>query len=394
MKGAKIILFSVLLIISICLLAPNQSIFAAATPPTLAINTSATGYTSWGSSVQVTLTTTAPNTLLYLSVAERASGSAAPSITGVSSTPTLTWTKRGAGDAYWYAAHQENWFALWPSSGTITITVSMSSSTCATVVAFAVTGADLTSPFDGDARIVTSSTAGQMWPSANIYISTNNPNDLIIGTIGLTGYSDLPALTPGSGFSLIQTRASSGNTIESSAQDKVVSTTQSNLQITYYYSSTGYGSMIADAVKAVVIKSTELTVACTPETVDKNGNMQTQIRGTLTSGTTLLGGKDIVLTYNNGQTITTVQTQTDGSYFYPWTVPSLVNGFYAAKADFVGDNQPYASSSAETTSSPGGGGIFVVPEYALGGLAAIGACFLGYVVYRNHRVFSSKLNKT
>jgi hypothetical protein len=225
-----------------------------------------------------------------------------------------------------------------------------------------------------------------MDPTVGLTITTSNPNDLIIGSIGITGYSDNPALTPGSGFSLIQTRASIGQytyKVETSAEYKVVTTTQSGLYVSYSLGSTGYGSMVVDAVKARVVQSTTLTLACSPETVDKTGSMQTTIQGTLTSGTSGVSGKTITLTYNSGQTIGTATTQSDGSYSYSWTVSSsLANGFYALKAQFIDDNLLYDGSEASTTSSPGGGGVFVVPEYALGGLLALAACFMGFIAFK------------
>jgi hypothetical protein len=383
MKGTKKnSLLTLLIIVSVCFIVPIPSTSAAVLTPS--INASGTGYNEWGSSVQVSLTTTTTNTLLYLSMDERRGAT----VTGVSSNPTLTWTKRGEANSYYNEGHMETWYAVWPSSGAITITVAMSSSATITAVAFAIAGADTTSPFDGNPRTIgsTSGTAGPMDPTVGLTITTSNPNDLIIGSIGITGYSDNPALTPGSGFSLIQTRASIGQytyKVETSAEYKVVTTTQSGLYVSYSLGSTGYGSMVVDAVKARVVQSTTLTVACSPETVDKTGSMQTTIQGTLTSGTSGVSGKTITLTYNNGQTIGTATTQSDGSYSYSWTVSSsLANGFYALKAQFIDDNLLYDGSEASTTSSPGGGGVFVVPEYALGGLLALAACFMGFIAFK------------
>jgi hypothetical protein len=130
--------------------------------------------------------------------------------------------------------------------------------------------------------------------------------------------------------------------------------------------------------------ATSLTVACTPETVDKSGSMITTVSGTLTTSLGApIAGKPVVLTYNDGteQSITTACTQADGSYSYTWTAPSsLPNGFYRITATYTGDNNPYQSSTAVTT--VGGGGLFVVPEYALGALGAVFALFAAFGIVK------------
>ncbi len=138
---------------------------------------------------------------------------------------------------------------------------------------------------------------------------------------------------------------------------------------------------------AITQVPTELTVECTPETVDKTASMDTVVSGyLLTDLGAPVSGQKITLTYNGGESIGEATTQADGSYTLPWTVPStLANGFYVVNAEFVGDNNPYMSSSAFTTSNPGGGGLFVVPEYALGAFAALGVCLAGFAIVKTRR---------
>ncbi len=138
----------------------------------------------------------------------------------------------------------------------------------------------------------------------------------------------------------------------------------------------------------VAIQATSLTVSCSPEKVDKPGSMQTTIQGFLTSGGSGVAGKQITLTFFDGstwQTIGTATTQSDGSYSFIWNVPTtLPNGFYLVKADFAGDTY-YYPSNAVTSNTPGGGGLLVAPEYVLGALASIGACFAALAVVKKGR---------
>ncbi|MCW4029572.1 MAG: hypothetical protein NWE92_07995 [Candidatus Bathyarchaeota archaeon] len=132
---------------------------------------------------------------------------------------------------------------------------------------------------------------------------------------------------------------------------------------------------------------TTVTVSCTPDTIQNDGSQSTTISGSLTASGTPLNGQTITLSYNDDtwHTIGTATTQLDGSYTYNWATPDLPNGFYVVKAEFTGDENTYQSSSAETTSSSQGGGLFVVPEYSLGVLGALGACLAGFVVVRARR---------
>jgi hypothetical protein len=57
---------------------------------------------------------------------------------------------------------------------------------------------------------------------------------------------------------------------------------------------------------------------------------------------------------------------------------NLANGYYVIKAAFAGNanfNSQYAATSTGTN-------LFVVPEYIFGALAALGACFVGFVAFK------------
>ncbi len=134
---------------------------------------------------------------------------------------------------------------------------------------------------------------------------------------------------------------------------------------------------------AITQFSSHLTLYCAPDTVDKPAT--TVVQGSLsTIDGTPIAGQTVTLTYNNAGTwesIGTATTLPDGSYSYSWTVPSsLANGFYVVQASYAGDGNVYLPTSVQTTGN--GDGLFVLPEYALGGLAAFGACLAGFVVVK------------
>jgi hypothetical protein len=130
---------------------------------------------------------------------------------------------------------------------------------------------------------------------------------------------------------------------------------------------------------------TALTVTCTPDTVDRTVTNNTIISGKLTSNTVGVAGKTITLTYLNITTylpITTVTTQADGTFSYNWDVPaSIQNGEYTIQAEFEGDSN-YQSSTATTGSDGSGPNLFVLPEYELGTLTAIVACFAAVLLIK------------
>ena len=78
-----------------------------------------------------------------------------------------------------------------------------------------------------------------------------------------------------------------------------------------------------------------------------------------------------------------INTDSKGAYSYDWTtLPSnLANGFYVIEARFA-LNSPYQSTFADTRTPGNGDSLNVLPEYAFGALAALGACLIGFVVFK------------
>jgi hypothetical protein len=141
----------------------------------------------------------------------------------------------------------------------------------------------------------------------------------------------------------------------------------------------GPGSITVDFAKP---KDTQLTVSVYPKTVNKFGDQVTIITGKLTSNHQGVPNEPIVLMYNCGNgdnPITSATTDSTGSYSYDWNPnDKLPNGIYVIKATFTGDNN-YKASSAATSCR---GDLTVIPEYLYGALAAMVACFGGFVVFK------------
>lgn len=230
-------------------------LWASASGPTFGVDGSASASTSTNV-ITITLTTITANDVLYVSVVE----GLAFTVSSVTSSPTLTWTLR-VSVAFSSNRHLETWYAIWSASGTITITITMTGSSNAAGVAFGITGANTASPFDGNTALPASNSHNAQ-TSASVTISTSNAHDFIIGALGVQGN---PALTTGSGFSLILTQAS-GTTRETSDEYQIVSSTQSNLAVSYSWTGNQDWAIIADAVVAaptvsVIVRTTDSTGA-------------------------------------------------------------------------------------------------------------------------------------
>lgn len=141
--------------------------------------------------------------------------------------------------------------------------------------------------------------------------------------------------------------------------------------------------------------TTDITVNCSPSTVDKTGTETTMISGALTSSGSGVAGKTIVLSYfdcSGWVPINSVTTGADGSYSYNWDVPAtLANGVYAVKAEFAGDCS-YTGCAATTGTCGNGPNLFVLPEYVWGSLAALVTCFAALTLFKKRSSLSKNAN--
>lgn len=220
-----------------------------------------------GTTITLSLSTTKSPDVLYLSTTEGGS----VTVSTVASSPTLTWTQR-VSLPFSNNKHAETWYAIWSSSGTISITVTLSGAASGAGVAYGISGANTAAPFDTNAA-VPSTASGSAGTAASMTISTSNANDMIIGALGVKGN---PTLTTGTGFTLVLTQAagSGGNSLEGSDQYQVVSTTQSNLAVGYSWGGAQDWGIVADAITA----ASPATIAL--HTTDSSGTLVSTLLAT------------------------------------------------------------------------------------------------------------------
>lgn len=163
------------------------------------------------------------------------------------------------------------------------------------------------------------------------------------------------------------------------------------------------GEIPASALTGTILEindpaATTLSVNCNPQVVNKiTHEMATTVSGvlSLSSDGSGIEAQMVSLYYStDGSTWTYIgkssPTASVGTYSYTWNVPySIANGEYQIKAEFGGDSN-YIKSTASTNP---GGNLFVVPEYALGALAALIACLAAFLVSQKKPTLSLKLRK-
>lgn len=241
----------------------------------LSMDVYSTGSASSGSSAHLTITTTKTNDIIVLIVGSgnlNTSGStSAPFVSSVSG-GGLTWAMRGRSlstsigndpsTSTPWLVDLEIWWAASPSilsSQTITASLSSSISGTAakqiTLLAFAVNGADMNTPWDVNSGLpaqASSTTAGAR-PTVNSSVSTTNANTVLLGITVMgseTGSAVVGSL--GASYSAI---ASSGSTVIIDGEFQIVSAVQSSVTVGFGTNENkGGGSagffMFADAIQA------------------------------------------------------------------------------------------------------------------------------------------------
>jgi hypothetical protein len=194
--------------------------------------------------------------------------------TSITSTGSVTWnqtlraltqsTSSAGGDS-----KLETWYGIYASSGQINITLAQSlpNDPYWAAVAFAISGANTTSPFD-NGNVPKTAVGGSATASASI--TTNNANDFVIGILGVD--DDTPTIKNGTGFTqLIPLAQSSGGGLGGQqgselyslprsiwAEYLITNTTKTGLSVNATVSSGDSWAMIADAVKLVTPPVTQL----------------------------------------------------------------------------------------------------------------------------------------
>ena len=172
--------------------------------------------------------------------------------------------------------------------------------------------------------------------------------------------------------------------------DNVLTATTTSTSYTFSSIDASHSISVSFAPDAII---TKLTVFISPAIYDTNNPHTLNIHGTLADeSSTPLAGQTITLWYNVGQNwiqidqTTPITTTATGDYSHNWQdyPASLPNGYYVIEARFE-QNAPYQSAQADTNTTGNGVNLNVLPEYVFGSLAALGACFVGFAVFKKRK---------
>jgi hypothetical protein len=158
----------------------------------------------------------------------------------------LTWILRGA-VTDGSNERVETWYAIAPTAGARTITVTFASSTTFVLTAFGISGANTAKPFD--ANLISPVTGTGSGTSQSVSVSTLNPNDFLIGAVAVRVSSgNAPNPAAGTGFTLV---ASGGKqTLGGATEYSGVTTVQSSASVSFSTGTTSVTwAMIGDAAQ-------------------------------------------------------------------------------------------------------------------------------------------------
>jgi hypothetical protein len=181
------------------------------------------------------------------------------------------------------------------------------------------------------------------------------------------------------------TPSGSGNAFVAWTQTGSITITDPHLSDTYAIIN-GPGTITANFAIATQ-NPTHLTIQCQPSQTDLNNKVT--LTGQLTGSKGDLNGKTVFLTYTTAlnslgwTSIGQVTTGPEGQYSLQWTEGLPPVGAYFVMAQFPGDSSHRCSSAV---ASNNGTSLTVVPEYALGALAALGACFAGFAIVKKRSI--------
>ena len=184
----------------------------------------ATGTISAATSGTISLTTGVVNTILLVGVSIVTSGVTVSSITD---TRSLKWQKVAGCTIAAGTIRGEMWWASEPLAQTHTITVNLSASGTAAMVAGSFSGVNYATPFDPLTPF--SATGSSVTPS--VAVGTVNPADMLLGFVACAG---APTFTVGSTPIAFTTVTSVTNTTVSAAMEYAKLTAASQSNTTYY----------------------------------------------------------------------------------------------------------------------------------------------------------------
>jgi hypothetical protein len=192
-------------------------------------------YVQASGSSSLTITTSTAQEIIYATFYSVNTGYAL----GISSEPSLTWHNRGGGST----ASDRGQIAVWWAVSNvaqpvqITFTSSQTSKKDYVMAAFCVIGADTNAPFDPNLSSAIFNQANSA--SASASITTTNPNDLVIGVLGIINNK---AITAGEGYTLIDKQS----TTASGANEHLTASTAGTYTPTFALGSAAW-VVIADA---------------------------------------------------------------------------------------------------------------------------------------------------
>ncbi len=238
-----------------CLSADTQNTIPNPTSGSLALDGSATGTWSSGSSFTITATTTKTNDVIVLWIVTYLSSSSVTISSISDSLGQVSWQGSARTSNIECSGTQETtqteWYGI--ATGTITsdvITINLSGTpTAASGEEFAITGANTGSPFDPNSNVPktasSSCTSTSAAPSVS-GISTNSPNDFVVAFFGgYTSVTQTVGAIAGTTATKIKSVAGTGDSIE--AEYRIVSATQSGVSCAFG-SSTTYWGIECDAI--------------------------------------------------------------------------------------------------------------------------------------------------
>jgi hypothetical protein len=204
---------------------------------------------SAGSPSSITISTTNPNDIIYACETGDYSGLTL----GVSDSAGLTWTARTATTvSSSHGITLECWYAVAANplaSDVVSFTGSgggYGGANYATLV-FSVSGVNTAGPFDPNLNYAVTGTGGS-GTTASVSITTTNANDMIIGVVGLPNTVTISA---GSGYTLIPGTSTSGNSVASASDYKIVTSAQTPTSVSLTWSGNQYWAMIGDAFESM-----------------------------------------------------------------------------------------------------------------------------------------------
>ena len=212
----------------------------AFTPVNTSLKLDSSGSCSNGLSPECTikLTATSTNDLIYVQESSQSGHSTAQP----TDTAGLVYSLRASKFSSDTNEYTSVWTAVWSGSGTDTVTCNGDNGDARIgCVAVAISGVNLSSPFDNNPAVPCSGTSTSSTPSCAL--STNHADVMILGSLSSTC-----GVTPvaGSGFAVIQSFTTCN--ANSALEYKLVPSTEVNLSVTFALSSSTGWVIIGDAV--------------------------------------------------------------------------------------------------------------------------------------------------